>query len=121
MQTHGDFSPEARDRAERTRIAAAVYGEHAEAIVAALPDVPAEHVLVVVVGANHELGGMHHVGTADIVSRVPELEREGGWAMVFSPGSSVEDVRRRTAQMAEIAGQRLAAIDRIAARRAARG
>lgn len=118
MQTHGDFSPEARDRAQRTLTAAAVYSEHAEAIVAALPDVPTDHVLVVVVDANHELGGMHHVGTDDIVERVPELEDGGGWAMVFSPGSGLDDVRRRSARMAEIAGQRVAAIDRIAARRA---
>ena len=47
------------------------------------------------------------------------VEREGdGWAMVFSPGSSVADVRRRTAEMADIARARIAAIDRILARRA---
>ena len=121
MATHGDFSPEARERAERTVTAAAVYADHAEVIVAALPEVPEGHVLVVVVDENHELGGLHHVGTDDIVARVPELEGEGNWAMVFSPGASVADVHRRTSQMADIAGQRMAAIDRITARRAARG
>jgi hypothetical protein len=37
--------------------------------------------------------------------------------MVFSPGCSVDDVRRRTDEMASIASQRAAAIERIIARR----
>ncbi|TAM90785.1 MAG: hypothetical protein EPN43_05210 [Jatrophihabitans sp.] len=116
--THGDFSPEARDRAHRTAAAADVYADHAEVIVAALAGVPAGHVLVAVVEADHRIGAMHAVGTAEIVTRVPQLEEGGRWAMVFSPGSSADDVRRRSGQMADIARQRVAAIDRITARRA---
>jgi hypothetical protein len=40
---------------------------------------------------------------------------------VFSPGASVADIRRRTDEMASLAAQRAAAIDRILARRAANG
>jgi hypothetical protein len=117
MAMHGDLSAEARARAGRTVEVAAVFAEHAEVIVASLPDVPAEHVLVAVVDATHSFAGTHHVEQAAIVERVPELEGPGGWAMVFSPGTSVADVRRRTEQMADIATQRIAAIDRILARR----
>ena len=85
---------------------------------AALPDVPDSHVLVAVVDADHGFGGTHPVDRAELVERVPQLEDGGGWAMVFSPGSSVEDVRRRSDKMASIAQQRAAAIDRIVARRA---
>jgi hypothetical protein len=117
MANHGDFSPEARERAHRTVLVADVFADNAEVIVAALPDVPAGHVLVAVVDPNHAFSGTHHVERARLVERVPQLEDGGGWAMVFSPGSSVRDVRRRTDEMASIASQRAAAIDRINARR----
>ena len=117
MTMHGDFSPEARARAGRTVDVAAVFAQNAEAIVAALPEVPHGHVLIAVVDHQHVFTGTHHVEKATMVERVPELEGPQGWAMVFSPGTTVADVRRRTAEMAAIAGRRIAAIDRIAARR----
>jgi hypothetical protein len=116
-----DLSPEARARATRTVEVAEVFAAHAELIVAELPHVPAGHVLVAVVDHAHDFSGTHHVEKATMVERIPELEGPGGWAMVFTPGASVADVRRRTAEMADIAGQRIAAIDRITARREARG
>ena len=117
MANHGDVSPQARERAHRTVLVADVFADHAEVIVAALPDVPDEHVLVAVVDGDHTFTGTHRVHRGDLVERVPQLEQGGGWAMVFSPGSSVDDVRRRTDEMASIAQQRAAAIDRILARR----
>jgi hypothetical protein len=118
MANHGDFSPEARERAYRTVLVADVFADNAEIIVAALPDVPDDCVLVAVVDAGHDFRGTHHVERTTLVERVPELEAGGGWAMVFSPGASAQDVRRRTDEMASIAGQRAAAIERILARRA---
>jgi hypothetical protein len=112
-----DLSPEARARAGRTIEVAGVFAEHAEVIVAALPDVPEGHVLIALVDHQHEFAGTHHVEKATMVERVPELEGPDGWAMVFTPGATVDDVRRRTAEMADIAGKRIAAIDRITARR----
>ena len=117
MANHGDFSPEARERAHRTVLVADVFADNAEVIVAALPDVPEGHVLVAVVDPSHAFTGTHMVERATLVERVPELEQGGGWAMVFSPGASVADVRRRTDEMASIAQQRAAAIDRIVSRR----
>jgi hypothetical protein len=117
MASHGDFSPQARERAHRTVLVADVFAEHAEVIVAELPSVPDGHVLVAVVDLTHSFTGMHHVDRGELVQKVPELEGEGGWAMVFSPGSSVDDIRRRTDEMASIAQQRAAAIDRINAKR----
>lgn len=113
-----DLSPEAKARASRTVEVAEVFADNAEVIVAALRDVPDSHVLVALVDDTHAFTGTHHVEKASMVERVPELE-QGGWAMVFTPGASLEDVRRRTAEMADIAQQRIAAIDRITARRAA--
>jgi hypothetical protein len=117
MANHGDFSPEARERAHRTVLVADVFADNAEMIVAALPGVPDGYVLVAVVDPGHAFTGTHHIPQTELVERVPELEHGGGWAMVFSPGSSVDDVRRRTDEMASIATQRAAAIDRIIARR----
>lgn len=117
MAMHGDLSPEARERAGRTVEVASVFADHAEVIVERLPDVPEGHVLVAVVDGSHEFSGTHHVEQGDLVMRIPELEQTGGWAMVFSPGSSVADVRRRTDEMADLARRRAETIDRIVARR----
>ena len=119
MTMHGDVSPEARDRAMRTVVAAVVFADNAEAVVAELPGLADEHVLVAVVDREFELTGLHHVAQGDLVMRVPELETAGGWAMVFSRGSTAEDVRRRANEMADIAEKRASAIDRIIARRTA--
>lgn len=112
-----DLSPEAKARAVRTIEVAGVFADHAEVIVERLPDLPEGHVLVALVDAEHAFTGTHHVEKTDLVARVPELEGDG-WAMVFSPGASVEDVRSRTAELADIARARIAAIDRILSRRA---
>jgi hypothetical protein len=116
MTNHGDYSPEARTAAEGKAKAAGVFAEHAEAIVAALPDLPDGHVLVAVVDDAHEFAGTHHVAKDDIVARVPELEGTG-WAMVFAQGSAVSDVHRRTDEMASLARRRAEMITRIRTRR----
>jgi hypothetical protein len=117
MAMHGDLSPQARTRAHRTVDAAGVFAEHAEVIVAALPDVPEGHVLVAVVDDEHEFGGTHHVAQDQIAERVPQLEGEGGWAMVFTSGVELADVRRRADEMATLAARRREMIDRILAKR----
>jgi hypothetical protein len=111
-----DLSPEAQERARRTIIVAGVFGEHAEEIEAAVVEVTDGEFLVAVVDDQHEFTGMHRVDTGDLIERVAALEGPG-WAMVFSPGADVASVRRRTSEMADIAAQRIAAIDRINARR----
>ena len=116
MTTHGDFSPEARTAAHGKARAGEVFAEHAEVIVAALPDVPDGHVLVAVVESDHVFGGTHHVAQTDIVARVPELEGDG-WAMVFTTGSDADDVRTRAAEMSMLARRRAEMITRILARR----
>ncbi len=118
MANHGDFSLEARERAHRTILVADVFADNAEIIVAELPHVADDAVLVAVVDGAHHFSGTHHVERANLVERVPQLEDGGGWAMVFSPGVSAADIRRRTDEMASIAQQRAAAIDRIIAKRA---
>lgn len=116
MTNHGDFSSEARDAAHGKARAAEVFADHAEHIVAALPDVPDEHVLVAVVGPDHEFTGTHHVKQDEIVERVPELEGEG-WAMVFTTGAQKADVERRADEMGTLARRRAEMITRIRTRR----
>jgi hypothetical protein len=116
MTNHGEHTPEARTAALGKVRAAGVFADHAEVIVAALPDVPDDHVLVAVVDEGHAFSGTHHVAKEDMVARVPELEGDGGWAMVFTTGARVEDVRRRTDEMADLARRRAEMISRIIAR-----
>jgi hypothetical protein len=118
MANHGDFSPEARERAHRTVLVADVFADNADTIVAELTKLPDGSVLVAVVAADHSFSGTHHIERTDLVERIPQLEEGGGWAMVFSPGVSAADIRRRTDEMASLASQRAAAIDRINAKRA---
>ena len=117
MANHGDLSPEARERAHRTVLVADVFADNADSIVAALPDIGDDHVLVAVVDSSHAFDRVHHIDRAELVARVPELEQDGSWAMVFSPGTSAEEIRKRTDQMASLASQRAATIDRINARK----
>ena len=117
MAMHGDFSPQARAEALAKARAAGVFGDHAEVIVAALPDVPDGHVLVAIVDDDHSFTGTHHVAQDEITVRVPELEGSGGWAMVFTAGAGVDDVRRRTVEMGELSRRRAEMITRILARR----
>lgn len=115
MTNHGDHSHEAHEAALGKAKAAAVFAEHAETIVAALPEVPDGHVLVAVVDHTHDFTGTHHVAQTEIVDRVPQLEREG-WAMVFTDGTDAETVRRRAEEMATLARRRAEMITRINAR-----
>jgi hypothetical protein len=115
MTNHGDHSPEAKTAAEAKARAAGVFGDHAEIIVAALPDVPDGHVLDAVVDVDHDFSGTHHVALDEIVARVPELEGDG-WAMVFTNGTDAVAIRRRTDEMATLARRRAEMITRIQAR-----
>jgi hypothetical protein len=114
-----DLSPQARERARATIAVAEVFGANADEIAAAVAEVSAGHVLVAVVDETHEFAGTHAVSRDELVDAVPALEANGGWAMVFSPGADADGIRRRTAEMASIARQRMAAINRIVARRGA--
>ena len=118
MTSHGDFSPEARERAHHKARAAEVFSDNAEAIVAALPDVPDGHVLVAVVDELQSFNGMYYVAEDELVARVPELEsRYRGWAMVFKSDSDLDAVRRRSGEMGVLARRRAEMITRILARR----
>jgi len=112
-----DVSPEARARARESIVVAEVFGANADEIAAAAADLAEGHVLVAVVDGTHEFAGTHHISRDELVDAVPSLEADGGWAMVFSAGADANHVRRRTAEMASIARQRVDAIDRIVRRR----
>jgi hypothetical protein len=116
VSTHGDYSPQARTAAEGKARAAGVFAQNAETIVDALPDVPQGHVLVAVVDHEYAFTGTHHVAQEEIVVRIPELEARG-WAMVFTTGSDVREVRRRADEMATLARRRAEMITRIQTRR----
>jgi hypothetical protein len=117
MTSHGDYSVAAKNAAEGKARAAGVFADNAEAIVAALPDVPEGHVLVAVVDETHEFTGTHHVAKHEIVARIPELEG-AGWAMVFTPGTGMDEVRRRSDEMGSLARRRAEMITRIRTTRA---
>jgi len=112
-----DISPEQVERSRRTIQAAAVFADNADAIVAHVGLLPEDHVVVAVVTEDYDFDGVHHVARTELVERVPALEGENGWAMVFSEGTDDAHVEARTAEMVSLASKRIEMINRIAARR----
>lgn len=119
-----DISPAARDRAVQTLIAAAVFGDSVQHILGAIAELEGETVVVATVNAvegDFRLTGVHYVERLQLVEVVPRLEGADGWAMVFSEGTGAADVARRCEEMALLAEKRIAALDRLAAKRAGPG
>lgn len=112
-----DISPEQIEKSRRTIRAASVFAENSETIVAHVQLLPEDHVVVAVVTEDYTFDGVHHVARTELVERVPALEGERGWAMVFSPGADVEHVDSRTTEMIALASKRIEMISRIASRR----
>jgi hypothetical protein len=118
VTTMADLTPEAKQRARGAIAAAGIFAAHADEIAEAVGRLPAKHVLVAVVDADHEFRGAHQVDETELIDRVTELEGPGGWAMVFSSGAEPGHVRNRTSAWASIAQKRIDAIERITARQA---
>lgn len=112
-----DLSPEARERAVRTTLAAPVFAGRAARIADRIKRLGVDVVLVCVVDADLEYSGQHVVDVGDLVAEVARLEGDGGWAMVFSPGVDEAEVLRRCAEMVSIAAARVEVLDRLSARR----
>ncbi len=114
---HARLSPAATQRGHRTIALADVFAAHADEIAIAVTELSGKYVLVAVVNGDLEFTGTHQVAESEIIERIKELEFPDGSAMVFSPGADADHVRTRTAEMASLARQRIAAIERINARR----
>jgi hypothetical protein len=112
-----DVSPEQIEKSRRTIRAADVFADNSDAIVAHVGELPEDHVVVAVVTEDHEFGGVHHVSRLELVEKVPALEGNEGWAMVFSPGTDDAHVSARTTEMKSLAEKRIEMISRIVARR----
>jgi hypothetical protein len=112
-----DLTPEAKERARRTMAVAAVMAEHADEIAAATGVLPERHVLVAVVDSDNAFAGTYQVSETELIERIAELEGPSGLAMVFSRGIEPAHVHGRTSELASIAEQRIATIERITARR----
>src|ERR1700709_1623084 len=112
-----DVSPEQIEKSRRTIKAAGVFADNSDAIVSHVTELPEDHVVVAVVTEDHVFSGVHHVSRLELVERVPALEGENGWAMVFSQGADADHVEARTTEMIALARKRIEMIERIAARR----
>ncbi len=117
MTSHGDYSAQAAERAAHTVDASAVFAANADTIVELLDGVPEGYVLVVHVDSDKRFNGGHHTDQGELVERIPQIE-DGGWTMVFTPGTTAEEIRARAAEFGSIAQKRADIISRIQARRA---
>jgi len=111
------LSPAAAERGHRAITVSEIIAAHADEIAAAVPHLPAKHVLVAVVGGDDSFRGAHPVSETELIERVKDLEFPDSSAMVFSPGADAEHVRSRAAEMAALARKRIQTIERINSRR----
>lgn len=114
-----NFVPSRRtlDRPKQTIHAAELFHDNARVIAAACADASAGEVVVATVDyENMEFGGVWTISVDEVVQRVPELEA-GGWALIFSPGTTREDIEERSLQVARLAFARWEAMRRWASRR----
>jgi hypothetical protein len=116
-----DLSPEARERAARTTLAAPVFAGRAASIAESIKRLGVDVVLVCVVDRDLQYAGEHVVDVGDLVAEVARLEGDGGWAMVFSPGVDEAEILRRCAEMVSIATARVEVLDRLSAKRGSSG
>ncbi len=76
--------------------------------------------LIALVDGDNAFVGTHTVSETELIERIADLEGPNGSAMVFSRDIEPTHVHDRTAELASIAEQRIATINRITARREGR-
>lgn len=112
------FAPSRRslDRPKQTIHAAELFHDNACAIARACADASAGEVVVTTVDyENMEFGGVWTISLNEVTHKVPELEA-GGWALIFAPGTSREEVEKRCLQLARLAFARWQVMRRWASR-----
>jgi hypothetical protein len=104
-------SGSAMDRPKQTIHAAELFHDNAKAIALACTDASPDEVVVAVVNEDMGFAGIWTVPLDALQEQVPEMG-QGGWSMIFSPGTSVEDIEDRSLRLARLAFARWEAMRR---------
>jgi hypothetical protein len=101
----------ASDRPNQTIHAAAVLHDNARSIAAACADASDGELVVAIVSQDHAFRGVWTIARTELARHVLAHE-DGGWSLVCSPGTSIEDVEERCLKLARSAFARWEAIRR---------
>jgi hypothetical protein len=101
----------ASDRPNQTIHAAAVLHDNARSIAAACADASDGELVVAIVSQDHAFRGVWTIPRTELARHVLANE-DGGWSLVYSPGTTIEDVEERCLKLARSAFARWEAIRR---------
>lgn len=108
------LSRAALDRPKQTIHAAELFHENAPSIALACAEVSSGEVAVAAVDHRDMVfAGVWTVAVSAISSRVAEIEGDG-WALIFGPGTSLQEVEQRSLELARLAYSRWEAMRRWA-------
>jgi len=108
------FSEDALSRPQRTLQAIEVLRGKSEAIAHVAASTQEDEIIVVVVQADGEFGGIWTLAREDMVKQIHIVEDKGGWSFTFSPNTSAFQVEERCNELARLVNRRLQGIqDRI--------
>lgn len=103
------FTPQALERAKRTMQAAICFEQHALEIAHACAEAELEESVIAVVRPDLTFDGIWIVPTAELISVFSPSDEEG-WAMIFAPTESLDEVRTRCMTKVRLASQRWEAL-----------
>ncbi len=108
---------EAAARTRHTIHAAEVLHDRARAIARACGEAHSDEVVVAVVERNGVFGGAWPIPRAQLGERIAALD-DGGWTLVFAPGTLLAEVEARCLELARLAFRRWEALRRWAGKNA---
>ncbi len=110
-------SQAALERPQRTVEAMTVLGEHAQVIARVCADASDSELILALVDPDLVFGGVRTIPVEQLSARVTPDEA-GGWSLLFSPGTSVEEIAARCRTRAHLASQRRSTMRRLVGRQA---
>ena len=110
-------SQAALERPQRTVEAMAVLGGQARVIARACADAGDGELILAVVNPDLTFGGVWTIPVEQL-SALATPDEAGGWSLLFSPGTSVEEIVARCRMRAHLAAQRRATMRRLVDRQA---
>lgn len=106
------FSEDAMNRPRRTLQAIEVLRGKAMAIAHVTANAKEDEIVVVVVQADGDFGGIWTLAREDMVKQMKVVEDKAGWSFTFSPHTSSAQVEQRCDELARIVNRRLQGMQR---------
>lgn len=111
------LSGEAADRPNQTIHAAGIFHDNARAIALACSAAREDELVVAAVTHDHAFRGIWTIPKGNLRDHVTDVD-DGGWTLVFAPGTPLDTVEERCLKLARLAFARWETMRRWASRHA---